>query len=61
MENEAIEMSEGIVVKCTPIQPNIVRIVTHGDLLMEDIRAVVRKLQFVISEYDNYFVIECVS
>ncbi|MCL4114448.1 UNVERIFIED_CONTAM: hypothetical protein GTU68_002438 [Idotea baltica] len=57
-ENEALDLSEGVVVKCSPIQPNIVRIMTHGDLLMEDVRAVIRKLQFVIAEYDNCFLIE---
>ncbi|KAB7495978.1 hypothetical protein Anas_08157 [Armadillidium nasatum] len=56
--NEAIEMAEGVAIKCTPIPPNIVRIMTHGDLLMEDVRAIIKKLQYVISEYDSYFVIE---
>ena len=49
---------ENVIVKATAILPNIVRLVTHGDLSMDDVRSVNRKLQYVINEFDNYFIIE---
>ncbi|XP_076034712.1 uncharacterized protein LOC143021229 [Oratosquilla oratoria] len=52
-DNEASELGEHIVVMVLPVSETTVRLMTHHDVRKEDIKAVIKKLKYVIQEYDN--------
>lgn len=51
-EKEFHEIGE-VKVMMIPLSDNVVRLVTHYDLSKCDVELVIRKLKFVIEEYDN--------
>lgn len=41
-----------------PISDSVVRFMTHCDIKKEDVKAVCKKLKYVIQEYDNMMYLE---
>ena len=56
--DESKDIQQTIFIKAEPFLPQSVRLVTHADVSVDDIKDSIKKLLYVISEYDNYFVIE---
>ncbi|KAK2717131.1 hypothetical protein QYM36_007314, partial [Artemia franciscana] len=52
-EKESEELKEKIVVRCFGMTRTRMRITTHADLSRKDIEAAIRKLKYIIAEYDS--------
>ncbi|KAA0200395.1 hypothetical protein HAZT_HAZT004520 [Hyalella azteca] len=57
-DEEAEELDEQTVVMMLPITDTVVRCMTHCALTKSDIASVVKKLKFVINEYDSMVFLE---
>ncbi|XP_053639228.1 uncharacterized protein [Cherax quadricarinatus] len=55
---ESEEMGEQIVVMMLPITETTVRLMMHCDVKKDDIKAVIKKLKYIIQEYDNMMYLE---
>ncbi|XP_066961171.1 uncharacterized protein [Macrobrachium rosenbergii] len=57
-EREYEDLGEKIAVLMMPISDSVVRFMTHCDIKKEDVKAVCKKLKYVIQEYDNMMYLE---
>nr|XP_045601274.1 probable low-specificity L-threonine aldolase 2 isoform X3 [Procambarus clarkii] len=55
---ESEELGEQIVVMMLPITETTVRLMLHCDVKNDDIKAVIKKLKYIIQEYDNMMYLE---
>ncbi|KAK8396967.1 hypothetical protein O3P69_005157 [Scylla paramamosain] len=57
-DTEAQQLGEQVVVMMMPLSDTCVRLMTHCDVRKEDVKAVIKKLRYVILEYDNMMYLE---
>ena len=55
---ESQELGEQVVVMMMPVSDTCVRLMTHCDVRRDDVKTVVKKLRYVIQEYDNMMYLE---
>ncbi|KAG7159425.1 low-specificity L-threonine aldolase 2-like 1 [Homarus americanus] len=55
---ESEELGEQIVVMMLPITETTARLMVHCDIKKDDIKAVIKKLKYIIQEYDNMMYLE---
>lgn len=47
-----------MIVLMSPVSDTAVRLMTHCDVKKEDVKAVIKKLKYIIREYDNMMYLE---
>ncbi|MPC19507.1 putative low-specificity L-threonine aldolase 2 [Portunus trituberculatus] len=52
-DREAHELGEQVVVMMMPLTDTCVRFMTHCDVRKDEVKTVIKKLRYVIQEYDN--------
>ncbi|XP_071530504.1 uncharacterized protein [Panulirus ornatus] len=57
-DSETEELGEQIVVMVLPVTETAVRLMLHCDIKKDDVKAVIKKLRYVIQEYDNMMYLE---
>ena len=57
-DDEAEELDEQTIVMMLPITDTVVRCMTHCALTKSDIASVIKKLKYVINEYDSMVFLE---
>ncbi|KAG0729922.1 putative low-specificity L-threonine aldolase 1 [Chionoecetes opilio] len=57
-DTESDELEEQVVVMMMPVTDTSVRFMTHCDVRKDDVKAVIKKLRYVIQEYDNMMYLE---
>ncbi|XP_050733100.1 uncharacterized protein LOC127006804 isoform X1 [Eriocheir sinensis] len=55
---ESQELGEQVVVMMMPMSDTCVRLMTHCNVKKDDVKAVIKKLQYIIQEYDNMMYLE---
>lgn len=55
---ECEELGKQVVVMMLPVSDTCVRFMTHCDVRKEDVKAVIKKLRYIIQEYDNMMYLE---
>lgn len=55
---ESQELGEQVVVMMMPISDTCVRLMTHCNVKKDDVKSVIKKLQYIIQEYDNMMYLE---
>ncbi|XP_042862149.1 probable low-specificity L-threonine aldolase 2 [Penaeus japonicus] len=57
-DTEIDELGEQVIVLMSPVSDTTVRLMTHCDVKKEDVKAVIKKLKYIIREYDNMMYLE---
>ena len=57
-DDEAEELDEQTIIMMLPISETVVRCMTHCALTKSDIASVIKKIKYVINEYDSMVLLE---
>lgn len=57
-DSEAQDLGEQVVVMMMPLSDTCVRLMTHCDVRKDEVKSVIKKLRYVIQEYDNMMYLE---